>query len=149
MTIKLSKKPGQPASFAAPGFFRYIAAIFYDLILVIALFFFATALVLPLNQGEAIETGYIYPIYLLFISFLFYGWFWTHGGQTLGLKAWKLRVVNYELANISWKQAFIRYITACCSWLVFGLGIFWRIWHKEGKTWQDLSSHSFIISDVH
>lgn len=128
-----------------PGFFRYLAAIFYDLILVIALFFVATAILLPFNQGEAIRSTLIFPLYLLGVSFLFYGWFWTHGGQTLGLRAWKLRIVNHNQEDISWKQSFIRYITACCSWSILGLGIFWRLWQKDSKTWHDLSSKSNII----
>ena len=145
MTKQTQEEPGSTASPAKPGFFRYMAAIFYDLILVIALFFFATAVLLPFNQGEAIQSTFLFPLYLLCVSFIFYGWFWTHGGQTLGLRAWKLRLVSDEQTDISWKQAFIRYLTACCSWLVFGLGFFWRIWQKDSKTWHDLSSNSAII----
>ena len=145
MAKQQTQKPGSTASPAKPGFFRYFAAIFYDLILVIALFFFATAILLPFNQGEAIQSTFLFPLYLLCISFIFYGWFWTHGGQTLGLRAWKLRLISDEQTDISWKQAFIRYLTACCSSLVFGLGFFWRIWQKDCKTWHDLSSKSYII----
>jgi uncharacterized RDD family membrane protein YckC len=140
-----SQKPGSTASPAKPGFFRYLGAIFYDLILVIAVFFVATAILLPFNQGEAIHSSFLFPLYLLSVSFVFYGWFWTHGGQTLGLRAWKLRLVNHKQNDISWKQALIRYLTAGASWLVFGLGIIWRVWQKNGKTWQDLSSKSSII----
>ncbi|NOQ13351.1 MAG: RDD family protein [Methyloprofundus sp.] len=137
-----TQEPGSPAK---PGFFRYLAAIFYDLILVIALFFFATAILLPFNQGEAIQSTFFFPLYLLSVSFIFYGWFWTHGGQTLGLRVWKLRLINEQQIDISWKQAFIRYLIACCSWLALGLGFFWRIWQKDSKTWHDLSSKSVII----
>ncbi len=146
MAIKHSVEPGLSAPPAKPGFFRYIAAIFYDLILVVALFFVATAVILPLNQGEAIKSPFLYPLYLFFVSFIFYGWFWTHGGQTLGLRAWKLRLVNdsQEQAEINWKQALIRYLTAFLSWALLGLGIVWRIWQKDNRTWQDLSSKSFI-----
>lgn len=140
-----TKKPDSSASIAQPGFFRYIAAIFYDLLLVIAIFFIATALLLPFNHGEAIQAPILYPLYLFSISFFFYGWFWTHGGQTLGLRAWKLRLSNNHGTNISWQQALIRYLTASFSWLIFGLGILWRLWNKEHKTWQDLSSKSHII----
>ncbi|MBT3812290.1 MAG: RDD family protein, partial [Gammaproteobacteria bacterium] len=51
----------------------------------------------------------------------------------------------HEQNDISWKQAFIRYLTACASWLAFGLGIVWRLWQKDSKTWQDLSSRSDIV----
>ena len=145
MTSLQSQKPGSTASPAKPGFFRYFAAIFYDLVLVIALFFVTTAILLPFNQGEAIQSTFLFPLYLLCVSFIFYGWFWTHGGQTLGLRAWKLRLISDEQTDINWKQAFIRYITAGCSWIMLGLGFFWRLWQKDSKTWQDLSSKSYII----
>ncbi len=140
-------KPGLPASPTKPGLFRYLAAVFYDLVLVIALFFVATAIILPLNQGEAIKSTFLFPLYLICVSFLFYGWFWTHGGQTLGLRAWKLRLMSeqQEHSDINWKQALIRYLTACFSWILFGLGILWRVWQKDRKTWQDITSKSFII----
>jgi len=130
---------------AMPGFFRYFAAIFYDLLLLIAIFFLATAILLPFNSGEAIKSPFVFPLYLYSIGFLFYGWFWTHGGQTLGLQAWKLRLVSNNASNITWKQAFIRYISASCSWLIFGLGFFWCLWQKDSKTLHDLSSNSYII----
>ncbi|GFO72972.1 hypothetical protein BJAS_P3514 [Bathymodiolus japonicus methanotrophic gill symbiont] len=147
MATQQPKEPGLTASPARPGLFRYIAAIFYDLILVIAVLLLTTALFHYLNDGSvSIQSSLLaFRLYLLSVSFLFYGWFWTHGGQTLGLRAWKLRLVNHEQKNITWKQALIRYITACISWLCFGLGILWRVWQKDGKTWQDLSSKSDII----
>ncbi|MBE0468676.1 MAG: RDD family protein [Methyloprofundus sp.] len=144
MTKQKQQKPGT-ANSTIPGFFRYFAAIFYDLLLLIAIFFLATAILLPFNAGEAIKSPLAFPLYLYSIGFLFYGWFWTHGGQTLGLQAWKLRLISNNKSNISWQQAFIRYISASCSWLIFGLGFFWRLWQQEGKTLHDLSSQSYII----
>lgn len=147
MAKQQTQKPGSSAFSAKPGFFRYIAAIVYDLILVIAVLLFATAVFHYLNQGTVSlwSSLTVFRLYLLGVSFIFYGWFWTHGGQTLGLRAWKLRLVSEEQFDISWKQAFIRYLTAWCSWLVLGLGILWRLWHKDKKTWQDLSSKSAIV----
>ncbi len=145
MSQSRNKKPGSSAVFAQPGFFRYIAAVFYDVLLVMAIFFIATALLLPFNQGEAIQAPILYPIYLFSVGFVFYGWFWTHGGQTLGLRAWKLRLINNDGTDISWQQALNRYLIASLSWMGMGLGIFWRLWNKEHKTWQDLSSQSYII----
>jgi len=62
---------------------RRIAAFLYDCLLLIALFFVITAVVVPLNEGEAIE-HWSYKIVLILIAFLFFDWFWRHGGkQTL------------------------------------------------------------------
>ena len=145
MTPKNPEKPGK-ATPEIPGFFRYFAAIFYDTLLLIAIFFLATAILLPLNSGEAIKSPIAFPLYLFSLGFLFYGWFWTHGGQTLGLQAWKIRLISTESAKITWQQAFIRYLSAYCSWLIIGLGFLWRIWQKDKRTWHDLSSKSYLIN---
>lgn len=131
------------------GFLRRLAAVFYDSILLIAVFFVATALLLPLNSGEAFTSShYFYPIYLLVISFLFYGWFWTHGGQTLGLKAWRLKVLTLEQQPITWMQALIRFTVAILSWSVFGLGFLWILIDKNQRSWHDHLSKTAIFFDA-
>jgi len=131
-----------------PGFFRRLAAILYDLLLLIALLFVATALLLPLNAGEAFTTQqFFYPFYLLIISFLFYAWFWTHGGQTLGLRAWKIKVLTFDLKPINWKQALFRFAGAILSWGVFGLGFFWILIDKNHRSWHDNLSKTALFFD--
>lgn len=128
------------------GFFRLIAIIFYDLLLLIAILFVATALALPFNAGEAFSTSqYFYPIYLIVISFLYYGWFWTNGGQTLGMKTWKVRIIGFNQKPLTWKQAAIRFIVAIVSWSFLGLGFFWKFINKHGYTWHDLASKSTLF----
>jgi uncharacterized RDD family membrane protein YckC len=132
-----------------PGFFRRLAAVLYDLILLIAVFFVATALLLPLNSGEAFSRQQIfYPLYLLTISFIFYGWFWTHGGQTLGLKAWKIRVLTLDHKPINWTQAFVRFIAALLSWGIFGLGFIWILFDKNHHGWHDHLSKTAVFFDA-
>lgn len=131
-----------------PGFLRRLAAILYDLLLLIAVLFVATALLLPLNKGEAFTAQqFFYPLYLLIISFLFYAWFWTHGGQTLGLRAWKIKVLTFDLKPVSWKQAFFRFVAAILSWGLFGLGFFWILIDKNHRSWHDNLSKTALFFD--
>ncbi len=123
-----------------------MAAIIYDFLLLLAVLFLATALLLPFNAGEAFTSRQIlYPLYLLLISFGFYGWFWTHGGQTLGLRAWKLKVLTLDQTPLSWYQAFLRFIAALLSWLVCGLGFIWIIFDKKKYSWHDRLSKTAIF----
>jgi uncharacterized RDD family membrane protein YckC len=129
-----------------PSLVRHLAAVFYDFSLLTALLFFATALLLPFNSGEAFSSRqFFYPLYLLVVSFFFYGWFWTHGGQTLGLKAWKIRVVSDNGKTISWRQAFIRFIVSILSWFFLGLGFLWVFFDKQRRTWHDILSKSGVF----
>jgi uncharacterized RDD family membrane protein YckC len=129
-----------------PGFFRRIAAICYDAILLIAVLFIATALLLPINSGQAFTTEqYYYPIYLFIISFFFFGWFWTHGGQTLGQRAWKIKVLTFTGKQLNWQQAFIRFLWAIFSWALCGLGFLWILVSKDKLAWHDHLSKTKIV----
>jgi uncharacterized RDD family membrane protein YckC len=142
------RKPGLGSS-PAPGFLRRLAAQIYDLFLLIAILFLATALLLPFTMGEAVSTQQmvIYRIYLITISFLFYGWFWTHGGQTIGMRAWKMRVLTFDQKPITWIHAVIRFITALISGLFFGLGFLWILVDKNRLGWHDHLSKSALFFD--
>jgi uncharacterized RDD family membrane protein YckC len=95
---------------------RRLAALVYDSFLLTAVLFIA-ALPPTFINGEAIVAdGSIkhlaFILYLLLIWFVFYGWFWTHGGQTLGMSAWRIRVITRDGQSISWRNALIRWLTA-------------------------------------
>ncbi len=130
-----------------PNLIRRLAAIVYDALLLISVLFVATALILPLNAGQAISHSQMvfYWLYLLIISFLFYGWFWTHGGQTLGLRAWNIQVLTIQGEQISWFHAFLRFSTAILSWSALGLGFFWSLIDTDKRCWHDNLSKTALF----
>ncbi|MES0328392.1 MAG: RDD family protein, partial [Gammaproteobacteria bacterium] len=131
------------------GLFRRLMSIFYDLFLLTAILFLATALVNATNQGEAIDQSKLYTFFLqLFLgalSILYFGWFWTHGGQTLGMKTWKIKLIANDSQAIHWRQVIIREITAVISWLFLGLGFAWSIFDKQKRSWHDITSNTRLI----
>ncbi len=103
---------------------KRLLAIFYDSFLLIAVLFLAMALLLLILGGYQSQAGNpLMTAYLLVISYVFFGWFWTHGGQTLGMRAWKLRVQQGNGDPVSWMQAALRFITALPAWIVLLIGI--------------------------
>lgn len=129
-----------------PGFFRRLGAIVYDSLLLFSVLFIGTAVILPFNGGQAFgNTQYYYFFYLLMLSLLFFGWFWTHGGQTLGMRAWKLKVCSASLQPISWNQAALRFVAALLSWGAFGLGFLWIAFEKRKRGWHDLLSKTQVV----
>jgi uncharacterized RDD family membrane protein YckC len=131
------------------GLARRLLAVIYDLFLLIALLFIATAAAMALNKGNAIEPGQpLYPFYvayLLLISFIFYGWFWTHGGQTLGMKTWKMRLQQENGEAVTWSLALLRFITAMFSWAAAGLGFLWSLVQPKKRTWHDIVSRCVMV----
>lgn len=116
---------------------RRLAALSYDSLLLIAVLFFAS---LPLNllHGDAIRAGATaFQLYLLGIMFIYFGWQWTHGGQTLGMKAWRLQLGGTNNEAVSWQQALIRFCGAWLSLACAGLGFIWILVDRERRSWHD------------
>jgi len=117
----------------------------YDAVLLLAVLFFATAITLPFNSGQSFSADqYFFRLYLLAVCFIFYGWFWTHGGQTLGLRAWKIKVCQLDGSAITWRMAGLRFAAAGLSWLCFGLGFFWCLFDKNRLCWHDYLSNTRV-----
>ncbi|MDD2761002.1 MAG: RDD family protein [Methylomonas sp.] len=137
-------KPGAE-QLSAPGFLRRIGAVIYDALLLLAVLFFATAIALPFNAGLAFASEqYYFPLYLFCVTYCFYAWFWTHGGQTLGMRAWKIRLVGPAGGRVSWRQATLRFFAALLSWSCLGLGFFWCLFDAKKRCWHDLLSKSYL-----
>ena len=129
--------------YCRPSLLRHFAAMFYDTFLLLAILLLAGLIAVTLNGGEAIGQGNpFFLLYLLAVSFLFYGWFWTHGGQTLGMRSWKIKLISYDNSEITWQSAFIRFSIAIISWLPAGLGFWWQYLGKNKHSWPDLLSNT-------
>ena len=114
----------ESATGAKAGLLRRLAALFYDFLLVIALAFVATFAMLPLTRGEAILSstqgmvGHIYRAILLLVVFAYFGWCWTRSGQTLGMKAWRIRLEAVDGSRLNWADAVVRFsLGAAMAWM--------------------------------
>lgn len=127
---------------------RRLAAMFYDTILLIALIAIANFLLIVILGNELAATISANPliyIYYSVVALLFFGWFWTHGGQTLGMRVWRIQVINELGEPISWQQAVIRFGVAILSWACIGAGYLWALFDKKNRGWHDLASKSRLI----
>jgi len=129
-------------------FWRRMAAMFYDCLLLTAVLFVATSLLMPFIGGNAIESGnFAYNGFLLSICFLYFGWHWVKGGQTLGMRSWHIFVISESMQNPNWHQATLRFFSALLSLLLFGLGFLWSIFDKNKLALHDkLSKTRLIVS---
>lgn len=102
---------------------RRLLALIYDALLLIAVWFLAMAVLLILSGGRITAASPWSSLYLLGVAVAFFGGFWTHGGQTLGMRAWRLKLVQADGRPITWPQAGLRVLTAIPAWLVGIIGI--------------------------
>jgi uncharacterized RDD family membrane protein YckC len=130
----------------APGFFIRLAAQIYDTFLLAIVLILANSLLYLFTTDELIRDNQLFHrIYLGSISFLFYGWFWTHGGQTFGLRAWKIKVLTLNKKPITWKHALLRFLTAIISFSCFGLGFIWVLMNRHKHSWHDYLSKTAVF----
>lgn len=91
-------------------YIRYIGAFIYDGIILLALFFLFTTLCLCYRHGVAVPPSSAwYQLSLIFIFFIYYFLSHRHGGQTIGMRAWRLKLVSIN-RHLSWKQIVARFI---------------------------------------
>lgn len=113
--------PDHPCPHAAP-LWRRLAAAAYDGLLLVALWLTATLLASVTQDlfglGHSVHWARGLQIYLFILGLLMFGWFWTHGGQTPGLKAWQLRLQRDDGSPLRWPIAAVRYATMLVSWSV-------------------------------
>lgn len=117
---------------------RRLAALVYDLLLLAGVLFVFTLAVSVVRGGRPVEPGTLwFQLCLAALTVLFFTWFWTHGGQTLGMRAWRLRVVDCGGGALGWRQAALRFAAALLSALPAGLGLWWAAVDPEKRSWHD------------
>lgn len=120
--------------------FRRSAAFLYDCLLLIALFFLITSIALAFNNGQAIQHfGFYIGLYLF--AFFFFDWFWRHGGQTLGMRAWRLKVEDIEGGSITFNQSAKRYFSGT---LLFGFTLLYIVISARSQALHDIVSKTII-----
>tara|TARA_B110000014_G_C20108764_1_gene583614 strand:- start:1295 stop:1645 length:351 start_codon:yes stop_codon:yes gene_type:complete len=95
------------------------------------------------NENILLKT--LMQIYLYLIIQFFFVWFWVKNGETLGMKTWKIKIVNEDGNKISYKQGVTRFNVAIISLLIFGLGFLIAIFNKERKCLHDIISKTILI----
>lgn len=147
--------------FPRAGFIRRLGSWLYDVLLSIAVWMFAGAVSFSIfgvlfNRGIINNQGFTHAIELqqssLLYSVLIYGWntawvayffiyFWAKSGQTLGMRAWRLRVQYQAGGLISKKTGLQRLLPT-----LLGLGNLWVLFNPKNKlSLQDKLTNTEVV----
>jgi uncharacterized RDD family membrane protein YckC len=138
-------KPQQTQELPRAGLGFRLLAMFYDSLLLFSALLIATALALLVTKGSLHYHNPFFRTFLFLICFGFYSWFWLHGGQTLGMRAWRLRVQRLDGGPITIWQALLRFLAAIVSLACAGLGFLWMLVDRKRMTWHDRFSETVIV----
>ena len=130
-----------------PGFWRRLISMIYELLLLIAVLFIAGLIFhLIFHDTNSPFFKIAFQLYLLSVAGIDLIWFWTHGGQTLAMQTWKLRVISADGKKISILQAIARYLFAVTSISFFGCGILWALFDHDRQFLYDRLAGTRIIN---
>ena len=128
-----------------PSIGRRLASFIYDTFLLFGCSFIATMPLVIATDSEKTTQGWPFTFYILIVCFLFLGYCWTHGGQTLGMKVWKIKVVQEDGSPMNWHSAFTRFIAALANLALLGIGYLWVFFDPKKQALHDRLSHSHLI----
>ena len=136
----------EPATSRPPArLWRRLAAIAYDLLIVVALLMIATIAAILVRGGSAISPGSVwFQALLLAIWWLYFAWSWAERGQTVGMRAWRLVLTAEDAVDVSWGRATLRFLAATLSTAAFGLGFLWSAIDREQLAWHDRLSRTAL-----
>lgn len=143
--------------YPAAGFWRRIGALVYDWfllggVLMIAQFMLV-AVIAGLAHGGWIDLApyggevsryllgkRLATLWLLLWIIGFYSFFWCYAGQTLGMKAWRLRVQNSDGSKLRATQGIVRALSA-----LLGFGNLMVLFSRPPRAWQDLVADCEVV----
>ena len=138
---------GEPQAVPMPaGVLRRLAALAYDTLLLGGVLTILTLLILIARGGRAIEPGTVWFTLAGFASVLaFFVGFWTHGGQTLGMTAWRIELRSATGGRVSLRQALVRFAAAGLSLAPCGLGFLWAVFDPRKRAWHDRRAGTLVV----
>ncbi|KAA3639966.1 MAG: hypothetical protein DWP95_09410 [Proteobacteria bacterium] len=118
---------------------RHVAAFVYDLFPIIGLWLITSVVVVLLRGGDEVPPGTLWFQCLLIAQVVFYFVFsWKKGGQTLGMRAWKIGIEDYR--SMTWWQSLARCAVGILSIALLGIGLWYKKLHADGLSWMDMAS---------
>jgi uncharacterized RDD family membrane protein YckC len=137
-----------PAAIPAALGLRLIAAV-YDLLPLLALWFFACVAALAIRAGaldvHRLGDKIIVQALVLVASALYFVASWVRGGQTVGMRPWRLRVVAADGTALGWGRAALRFGAALISLGAFGLGFLWCLVDAKRRAWHDILAGTVLV----
>jgi len=82
------------------------------------------------------------------LSVLYFGLLWSSigGGQTLGMRIFRLRVVGSDGKLIGIGRALVRWVMLVISFLVCFIGVIWVAFDPQKRGWHDHVAGTYVDS---
>ena len=87
----------------------------YEAVCLFGVLFAAEGIALLVTRGWTVPaTGHWNEIYFFIVLGIYFTYFWGHGGQTLPMQTWRIKITTVDQQPITFRQAILRY---CAAWM--------------------------------
>jgi uncharacterized RDD family membrane protein YckC len=125
-----------PAAFA--GLARRAGSMLYEALLLIAILFISTWVFLFFAQALERSLAMLFlRFWLMLVMGVYFVYCWSHGGQTLPMKTWHIRLVMRDGSKVTRAIAIKRYLLAVVSIGACGLGLAWGLLDRDHQFLHD------------
>jgi uncharacterized RDD family membrane protein YckC len=125
---------------------RRLAAATYDALLLAAIWMSAAlADAILRTLADLPANAHVLRAVLFMLGLLYCARSWTRGGQTLGMRAWRLQLRRVDGDPIGWPVAAARYAFAWIAWLPLGGGVLWSALDPRRRAWHDIWSGTELV----
>jgi uncharacterized RDD family membrane protein YckC len=130
----------------APALRRRLASALYELIAVVALLVVATFPYLAVF-GDSTHGWRRHALqgWVLAVGAAYFVAFWTHGGQTLPMKTWRIRLVRHDGAPVGAGRALHRYVLAILGLAALGMGFAWALVDRDRQFLHDRLAGTALV----
>ena len=102
------------------------------------------AMLLGFGEQTALKDP-LYTLYLLLIWILYMTWFWSQGGMTVGMRAWRVRIEDQDGNRPGWSRSTVRFAVSLVSVALAGAGFLWSLLDPQKRTWHDMASGTRLV----
>jgi uncharacterized RDD family membrane protein YckC len=130
--------PPDAATLPTPSLRRRLACLLYEGVLLFGVVMIAGLLYsVSTQQRHALQGSGGLQLFLFAVLGAYFSWFWTHGGQTLAMQTWHVRLVTRDGRALGWGRALARYLL---SWLWFLPALLALRWSDLSGGWTALGT---------
>lgn len=129
------------------GLRRRVASMAYECLLLVGVMsvcFMLPHLVLGIGFNVVLP-GWVLLIHIFIVQGAYFIWYWHHGGQTLAMQTWKIRLTTPTGVKPSLARLALRYALSWPSLIYLAAGVFWALLDRDRQFLHDRLAGTCLV----
>lgn len=124
---------------------RLLSLVYESLLLAAVLLVGALLFLFLTRHLEPAIARPLFQLYLLLLCAVYFIWQWTHGGQTLPMKTWRIKLVTREYAPLTLRHGIFRFVFGLAGLAPLGAGFAWALIDRDRQFLHDRLAGTKIV----